>query len=298
MSVKRDAKRGTWTFVVDVATADGKRQQMLRRGFRTKKAAEAAEAAVIADQARGTFVRPTRVTLSDYLTGWLEARAIDLRPSTLYGYRKVVEARIIPGIGQVKLSELDAATLEAWYGRLLVAGGNDGGGLSAKTVANTAGVLSVALADAVRLKLLRHNPASEARLPRRERREMAAWTEQEASDFLAAVAEERLYPLWRLVLASGLRRGELCGLRWRDVDLVRRKRRGRAGTCRRRRGCDWGAEDEGRCPRARPRRRHRCGARRVAQASGRPSGSLRARRGSITGSCSSTSSASHRTPKR
>lgn len=87
-------------------------------------------------------------------------------------------------------------------------------------MANTAGILSIALADAVRLKLLKHNPSVDARLPRRERREMAAWAEAEASTFLASVADDRLYPLWRLVLASGLRRGELCGLRWKDIDLV------------------------------------------------------------------------------
>ncbi len=63
------------------------------------------------------------------------------------------------GIRQVTLAELDAATLEAWYGQLIRSGAKDGGGLSAKTVTNTAGVLSVAFGDAVRLKLLRHNPA-------------------------------------------------------------------------------------------------------------------------------------------
>ena len=181
--------------------------------------AEQALADALSEMGRGEYVRPRKGTLAEYLTGWLDARAVDLRPTTLYGYRKVICARIIPGIGQVKLSELDTATLEAWYGRLRRSGGNAGDGLSPKTVANTAGILSVALGDAVRLKLLRHNPASEARLPRREHREMSAWTGEEATAFLAAVAGERLYPLWRLVLATGLRRGELCGLRWRDVDL-------------------------------------------------------------------------------
>ena len=194
------------------------------RGFSTRREAQEALTERLAEINRGELVRPTRSTLGEYLTLWLEGRRADLRPTTWYGYRKVVEARIMPDIGNAKLSALDTASLEAWYGRLIA------DGLSAKTVANTAGVLSVALGDAVRLGKLRHNPASSARLPRRERREMAAWTEDEASTFLAAVVDERLYPLWRLVLATGLRRGELCGLRWRDRRPVRGHGRGRSST--------------------------------------------------------------------
>ena len=111
------------------------------------------------------------------------------------------------------------ATLERLYARLLTKGGKGGGPLSAKTVANVAGVLSIALADAVRLRLLPHNVATDARLPRRQRPEMTAWSEEQAAAFLDSVSGERLFPLWRLALATGMRRGELCGLRWRDVDL-------------------------------------------------------------------------------
>ena len=87
-------------------------------------------------------------------------------------------------------------------------------------MANTAGVLSAALGDAVRLKVLRHNVASDARLPSRAHLEMKAWTADEAHAFLSAIKDDPVFPMWRLVLATGLRRGELCGLRWRDLDLT------------------------------------------------------------------------------
>ena len=221
MSVKRDTERGTWYFVVDVRAPGGTRQQVRRRGFATKKEALAAEAEVMADDRRGKYVRPSRATVSEYLAEtWLPARRVNLRPSTVLGYEKVIRARIAPFIGDVGLTTLDAATLEHFYGRLLAEGGRNGGPLSPKTVANTAGVLSVALADAVRLKLVPHNAATDARLPRRPGREMTAWSEAEAGAFLASVTDDRLFPLWRLALATGMRRGELAGLRWRDVDLA------------------------------------------------------------------------------
>lgn len=221
-TVRQDKKRGTWYFVLDLPPdpATGKRQQARRRGFATKKEAVTTLAEMVSDIHRGQFIRPTKGTLEEYLEGWLASRRRDLRPTTLYGYEKMARTRIIPGIGQLKISELDGAILEAWYGRLLTSGARGGQPLSAKTVANTAGVLSVALSDAVRLKLLRHNPAADARLPRRDRKEMSAWDEEEAQAFHAAVKGHRLHAMWRLVLAAGLRRGELCGLRWKDLDFV------------------------------------------------------------------------------
>jgi len=221
VTVKQDKKRRTWFYVVDVPAPGGRRRQVKRRGFGTKKEATVAEAEVLADVRRGRYVRPSRSTVGQYLVEtWLPARRADLRPSTIHGYEKVVTGRIVPMLGDVPLSALDVATVEAFYGRLLTSGGKNGRALSAKTVANAAGVLSAALADAVRLRLLPHNVTSDARLPRRSQREMSAWTAAEAERFLASVRESRLWPLWRLALASGLRRGELAGLRWRDVDVA------------------------------------------------------------------------------
>lgn len=219
-SISREAN-GTWGFIVDMPAANGRRRQLRRRGFATKKAAQAALSEVLTDVQRGSFVRPTRLTVGEYLLErWLPARRADLRPSTLLGYEKVIRRRIVPLLGATPLSSLDPARLEAFYGELLTKGGRGGKPLSAKTVTNTAGLLSSALGDAVRLRLVAHNVASDARLPRRPHREMSAWSEAEAAAFLDAVRPDRMYPLWRLALATGLRRGELCGLRWKDVDLA------------------------------------------------------------------------------
>jgi integrase len=223
MTISKDHKRGTWMFVVDIPSANGKRSQVRRRGFKTKADAKMALAEVVADSSRGRYVRPAKGTLGVYLVEtWLPSRRVNLRASTVLGYEKAIRRISGSPLGQVKLAALDAATLEHFYAWLLTEGGERSGPLSPKTVANVAGVLSIALSDAVRLKLLPHSVANDARLPGRQRPEMRAWTEAEASKFLASVADDRLFPLWRLALATGMRRGELCGLRWRDVDLAAR----------------------------------------------------------------------------
>jgi hypothetical protein len=123
MSVRKDTKQGTWHFVVHVAGANGKRQQLRRRGFATRKKAEAAEAQVIADRSRGLFVRPSRVTLEDFLLGeWLTAKRAGLRPSTAHAYGRLVELHIAPTIGAAQLAEIDGSMLNGLYGRLLTVG--------------------------------------------------------------------------------------------------------------------------------------------------------------------------------
>jgi integrase len=219
MTVRQDKERGTWYFVVDAPGVGGKRHQVRRRGFPTKKAAQVAERELLATVDSGRFVRQARGTLGEYLVDtWLPSRH-DLRESTRLGYEKIIHTRIIPKIGDHRLVALDAATLERFYGELIHSGGVGGKGLSWKTVSNVAGVLSIALADAVRLRTLPHNVANDARVPRGKRPELMPWTEDEAVTFLASVADDRVFALWRLVLSTGMRRGELCGLRWQDVDL-------------------------------------------------------------------------------
>jgi integrase len=102
---------------------------------------------------------------------------------------------------------------------LLERGGHHGRPLSPTTVRTVHRVLSKALGDAVREELIEHNPVSRAVAPKRRRYEATVWTAEEALRFLTAVRAGRLYAAWLVALSCGLRRGELSGLRWRDLDL-------------------------------------------------------------------------------
>ncbi len=142
-SIKRD-ESGQWYFIADLGPdpMTGRRRQSKRRGFPTKKAAQAALSDLLGELRRGEYVKPATGSLGAYLMNtWLPARRADLRSSTAHGYEKVIRTRIVPFIGNAPLSTLDAATLEAFYGRLLLEGGKGGTQISPKTVANTAGVI-------------------------------------------------------------------------------------------------------------------------------------------------------------
>ena len=122
---------GTWSFVVDLLEVNGSRRQLRRRGFPTKKAAQAQLTVFLADKNRGVVVAPSRVTLGDYLLEvWLPARRSSLRPSTAAAYEGGIRNYVIPDLGRTRLQAVDGAALNRLYHRLLTEGRTESGVVS------------------------------------------------------------------------------------------------------------------------------------------------------------------------
>lgn len=223
-SIRKDDS-GKWFFVIDVAGPSGVRTQLKRRGFATKKEAAAALSATITDQNRGAFIRPSRVTVRTFLVDeWLPAKTTTLKPSTAATYAQYLRSYAAPYIGDLELSKVDGGVLNALYGHLLSAGrtGASGrtGGLSPKTVRNLHGMLHRAFADAVKWRRLTVNPCLSADQPRKNSAELGLWSAVQMRHYLESLRGDRLHGAWCLLFTTGLRRGELLGLRWRDLDLT------------------------------------------------------------------------------
>ncbi|HXF71949.1 MAG TPA: site-specific integrase [Actinomycetota bacterium] len=216
----RRRPNGRWyAFVVD----DGGQERSLG-GFRTRAEARAAVREALAPG----YVPPSGLTVEAYLRRWLGTReAADLSPGTRELERLIVDAYILPRLGHVRLEELGTEHLARFYAELAREGGRGGRPLRGKTVRNVHAVLRKALVDATRWRpkpLLARNPLDGVEPPRRDDSvERPAWTAEEVRRFLAATEGDRLGPIWRLALATGLRRGELLGLWWDDLDLEQRE---------------------------------------------------------------------------
>jgi integrase len=219
-------KRGSrWTYVVDVGQdTHTNRRQRSRGGFATKREAERALREVLHALDREAYVPSSRTTLADYLRHeWLPAVKPNLRPTTWLGYGRELELNVIPTIGDIPLQQLNAAHLNRLYGFLLSDGRKDGtGGLSTRSVRYVHTILQRSLADAMRWGLVERNVAALADPPRQTAsatQHIRTWTREELRSFLDHVRDDRLFPAWLLHATTGMRRGEVLGLRWVDLDL-------------------------------------------------------------------------------
>ena len=198
----------TWQAMVDVNAAGAPRRQK-SQSFTSRAAAVAWVAERQRAEAAGTHVEASKQVLGDYLALWLVAQKSRIRPNTWGGYEVAIRRHIAPRVGGVLLQafgRLDAKALYADLDR----------SLAPKSVHNIHICLRSALGDALEDGLVTKNAADRAHAKPKDRPEMKVWSAQELSAFLAATTGE---PLFRLAATTGMRRGELLGLRWRDVDL-------------------------------------------------------------------------------
>lgn len=213
-----DGRRWTWSYLVDVNPSGAPRKTVGKGGFASK--AEAVERLNELQDSirRRTYIEPTRLTVASYLQRWLPAVKSDVRPSTFSAYEMHARLYLIPALGEVPLQALTRQDVRAFYNRLADDGG-DRGVLSPKTIHNIHLTLHRSLADAIEDRLLQNNPADKAHKLPGDRPEMKVWAPEQLRAFLDYVASDRLFALWRLAATTGMRRGELIGLRWVDLDL-------------------------------------------------------------------------------
>ena len=231
---RKNPTTGLWEFIVDLgpgADPGGvwrERRQARRRGFATKAAAQEALDDLRGKARTGTFTYDSKLTVAGYLREWLsDTLPATVRPATLFSYEQNLERHVMPRIGDMKLKQLTGPALNRLYGQLLAPGANlrsPKRGLSPRTVQYIHTVLHRALKDAVRHGLLQSNPADLADPPPStavQKAGLKVWTGAELAAFLQQSEAEgdRDHPLWRLIAATGMRRGEALGLRWADVDL-------------------------------------------------------------------------------
>jgi len=228
--VERDGK-----FYARVTYTDslGNRRQIWRRAQSKSDAKELARKIARELDEFGSEAFEHRQTLNEYLDHWLATANHSVSEKTYNDYESLLRRYVRPALGKKLISKIKPLDLQAVINQL------NARGLSARTIRYVHTVLSSALKQGVKWRLLTHNPAQYVELPKIERKEMRAFSPEEARQFLAALPQDKYGLLFELALVTGLRPEEYMALKWSDVDFQQSAVTVNRVLCRKRKGGGW-----------------------------------------------------------
>jgi integrase len=224
-------KRGkaSWQIRFDVPSDDGARARRTATVHGRRADAEKRLVEMLRERDTGTLVDPSTVTVAQYLRGWLGSPPKEgekpppppagITPKTAERYRELAEGQIIPHLGNIQLQRLRPAKIEEWHTTILNGGSKRGKPLAPSTVGHAHRLLHKMLKRAVRTEIVSRNVAAVISPPASKRRKVRILTVEEIADTLAKFQGHPLYSIAVLDLGTGLRRGELCGLRLAELNL-------------------------------------------------------------------------------
>ena len=218
----RERSPGKFAIVLDVRDpASGKTRRRWHSFRGSKRDAQIECARLVTALKGGAYVDPNKMTLAEFFARWLDHIRSRVSPRSFERYGEVINKNILPSLGGTLLTRLRPAQISETYAAALATGRRDGkGGLSPATVLYIHRIIKHALADAVRWELLVRNPAAAVDPPKVERRSMQTYDMAQTAELLETLRGGRLFAPVMIGVLCGLRRGEICALRWRHVDLA------------------------------------------------------------------------------
>lgn len=210
----RQRSDGRWECRYTVGRDPGTGKQIQKSIYGSTQAAVRKKLAqAVAALDTGDYFEASKMTLARWVEIWLEEYTGDKKYLTVNHYKAQCRTHIVPSLGAVKLSELTAPQIQAFYNKLLR------GGLAPKSVRNVHGILTKCLSTALQVGYLRDNPASRVTLPKVEKKEIHPLTDEQVKAFLQISAGDEYEIILKVILFTGLREAEAVGLTWDVIDF-------------------------------------------------------------------------------
>src|SRR5699024_6595321 len=210
------AKKGNRYYIV-VDIGDDNRKQKWLSGFRTKKDAEAELPRILNELNDGTYVEPSKQKYKNFIDDWHKNRKNKISANTYDTYKHMINKHIKPKLGKFRLDKLNSLAIDNFYTEL------DTEGLSTATIKKIHSIVRASLEYAVQYQMIKRNPASVVKPPAVKHKDITVWDEQDMIKFLDFVKEEWDYIIYHLALYTGMRKGEILGLKWSDIDFINNK---------------------------------------------------------------------------
>ena len=211
--IRKQGKQ-SWQITIDIGTGhDGRRRRHFETVHGRKSDAQKQLNELLVSLEKGIYAPPGRLTLADHLHNWLEGYVkTNCSERTLDGYTSIIEHHLIPSLGHVQLKQLQPQAIQAYYGKAVSQ-------LSSRTVHHHHRVLSQSLKYGVKQGYLARNVCELVDAPSPKKKLMRTLTPGETEALLDMAKDSYYYPIIYAAVSTGLRRAELLGLRWRDIDL-------------------------------------------------------------------------------
>lgn len=162
---------------------------------------------------KGTFIESSNVLYKDYLIEWFKTKKTSIGIQTADVYEFYLNNRVIPVLGNYPLSKLTVLNIQSFINQL------HSEGLAASTIKKSFEIIRNSLEYAVDYELLSKNVSLKVKLPQDQKKEIMIWKEKELNQSLTISKSDPMYMVFYLAVTTGMRKGELLGLRWKDIDL-------------------------------------------------------------------------------
>ena len=208
MSVYKDdnAKKNPWYFEINFSEG-GKYKKKKKRGFKTKKEAEAAMTEMQNELNKGTYIEPSKMLYSTFMADWLKDKQTKVQRRTLETYSGLVNNHILPTLGHIELSKMTPRNIQDLYNELF-----ETGRLSDENIQKVHTIINDSLNKAVSWDMIAKNATSVLDRPKARKKEMEVWEVEEAHEFLRIAEKDRYHVAFLLALTTGMRQGEILGL--------------------------------------------------------------------------------------
>ncbi|WP_419893617.1 tyrosine-type recombinase/integrase [Oceanobacillus kimchii] len=212
---KKNGKK--WLFKIDMGIdpINQRRKTTTRRGFSTKKEAQIAASELEKELRDKTYVRVTDQTLNQFIDEWIESVAKNrMRPSTLNNRMGIIKSKIKPILGHIKIKDIEPSTIQSFYNKLI-----NEEKLSTSYVRTIHNLLSSMFKYAIKWDKVKVNIMEKVDAPIPNHKQMKVWNKDEVSKFLDTTEDAPTHIAYVLAIYTGMRMGEILGLRWKDIDF-------------------------------------------------------------------------------